>query len=238
MERADRSRSTSCRPRRPRPPRFRPPATRAPRSPPSISRRCSGDLATSTQIAAGTLLPTALGGASVKVKDGARARERSARCFSSRRDRSITRLLARPATGPATVTVTNNGATVGGGSLAVDRSRAGLFTADAEDGIPGRRRPTISKRFDRDRAPSYNSMPRKSVRSRPIDLGGRDGTRSLLVLSARVPQSALGNVLMALGGTDAQVLFAGAQGSLVGLDQLNVRILRRSGARAGTSHSR
>ena len=38
--------------------------------------------------------------------------------------------------------------------------------------------------------------------------------------------SGLANVAVTLGGTNAQVLYAGAQGSLVGLDQINVLIPR------------
>jgi uncharacterized protein (TIGR03437 family) len=39
-------------------------------------------------------------------------------------------------------------------------------------------------------------------------------------------RSALSSVSARIGGTDAQVLYAGAQGDFIGLDQINVNIPR------------
>ena len=61
----------------------------------------------------------------------------------------------------------------------------------------------------------------------PIDLGvATDQVFLILYGTGLRYRSALSNAAVKIGGTDAQVGFAGAQGSLVGLDQINALIPR------------
>lgn len=56
----------------------------------------------------------------------------------------------------------------------------------------------------------------------PIDLGTGDRLFLTLYGTGIRKRSSLENVRCAIGGVDAPVLFAGAQGTFVGLDQINV----------------
>ena len=61
----------------------------------------------------------------------------------------------------------------------------------------------------------------------PIDLSvATDQVFLILYGTGLRYHSGLANVAATMGGTNAQVLYAGAQGSLVGLDQINVLIPR------------
>jgi uncharacterized protein (TIGR03437 family) len=61
----------------------------------------------------------------------------------------------------------------------------------------------------------------------PIELGGENDQVFLVLFGTGLRRrSSLSNVAVKLGGADAQVTFAGAQGDFAGLDQINVRIPR------------
>lgn len=80
-------------------------------------------------------------------------------------------------------------------------------------------------------ASPLNSCPSKQAAQRletpVIDLGPATDQVFLILYGTGVRyNSGLANVAATMGGTNAQVLYAGAQGSLVGLDQINVLIPR------------
>ncbi|MGH9844954.1 MAG: hypothetical protein ACREEM_40065 [Blastocatellia bacterium] len=61
----------------------------------------------------------------------------------------------------------------------------------------------------------------------PVDLGPETDQVFLILFATGVRyRSALNAVTARIGGVDAQVTFAGAQGDYVGLDQVNVRLPR------------
>ena len=59
----------------------------------------------------------------------------------------------------------------------------------------------------------------------PIDLGASTDTTVVVFFGTGLRKAALpANVRATIGGVDAPVLFAGAQGEFVGLDQINVQL--------------
>ena len=60
---------------------------------------------------------------------------------------------------------------------------------------------------------------------KPLDLGGEtDGLYLLLFGTGIRGHRALEDVQVRIGGVEAEVLYAGPQGTFVGLDQVNVRV--------------
>jgi uncharacterized protein (TIGR03437 family) len=61
----------------------------------------------------------------------------------------------------------------------------------------------------------------------PIDLGPATDQVFLVMFGNGIRfRSSLSNVTATIGGANAEALFAGAQGTLIGLDQVNLRIPR------------
>ena len=85
--------------------------------------------------------------------------------------------------------------------------------------------------------------------ARPIDLGPSTDTVYLLLYATGLRAAGTGGVSVKIGGVDAPVLFAGANGQFVSVDQVNVQIppslagrgdvtlvLKASGSQAYTTH--
>jgi uncharacterized protein (TIGR03437 family) len=105
----------------------------------------------------------------------------------------------------------------------------GIFTADASGkGLAAasvlRIRVDGSQRFER--VAQYDPSQNRFV-ALPIDLSNETDQVFLVLYGTGVRYlSSLGAVKAMIGGGDSQVLFAGAQGFFVGLDQLNIRLSR------------
>jgi uncharacterized protein (TIGR03437 family) len=85
--------------------------------------------------------------------------------------------------------------------------------------------------------------------ARPIDLGPSTDAVYLLLYATGLRAAGTGGVSVKIGGVDAPVLFAGANGQFVSVDQVNVQIprslagrgdvalvLKASGSQAYTTH--
>ena len=132
--------------------------------------------------------------------------------------------------GPASVSLNLNGAFAGFGDLVVAAVAPGLFTADASGaGYPAavvyryRGKRSGRRRVGRAARRGDQQTRRQTARSGPTRI------RCFWCCSGRAcNRSSLSGVSATIGGMDAQVLFAGAQDSLVGVDQINLRIPARS----------
>jgi len=194
----------------------------------SIVASFGANLATTTQSATTLPLPTALANASVKIKDSAGVERLSPLFFVS--PGQINHLIP-PGTAPgaALVTVTNGANNVATGTAMITATTPGLFSADSSgQGLAAavvlRVRPDNSRGFEP--MVRFDSAQNKFV-AIPIDLSEAAGQAFLLLFGTGLRNhSALANVNAKIGGENAEVSYAGAQGGFAGLDQMNLLLPR------------
>jgi uncharacterized protein (TIGR03437 family) len=186
------------------------------------------NLATTTLAATSTPLPTALGGASVKVTDSAGA-ERSAPLFFVSPTQLNFLIPAGTANGAARLDVLNGAEVVGTGGLSIVPVAPGLFSANASgQGVAAavalRIGPNNTQRVEP--VAEWNAAQNRFV-ALPLDLGPETEQVFLVLFGTGWRyNSGLTGVSARVGGMDAPVSFAGAQGGLAGLDQANVSLPR------------
>ena len=201
-------------------------------APESIVAAFGTKLATRTESATTQPLPTELAGTRVSVKDSAGVTRQAAIFFVSPGQVNYLMPL-ETATGAATVTIASGDGIVSTGAAAISRTAPGLFAADAS----GRGAATatllrIKADGGRNFEPValYNEAQKRFVFA-PIDFGPDTGETSdqlfvVLFGTGLRSRTSLSNVAATIGGAEAQVVFAGAQNELAGLDQINVRLPR------------
>jgi uncharacterized protein (TIGR03437 family) len=133
------------------------------------------------------------------------------------------------ATGIATVTIISGNDIVAAGTVQITTVAPGLFTADAT----GRGLAAAQVlRIKADNSQQYEPVTRFDAAQNkfvavPIDFGpSTDQVFLVLYATGLRYRSALAAVTARIGGVDAQVSYAGTQGSFVGLDQANLRLPR------------
>ncbi|MBI1764934.1 MAG: hypothetical protein HYR56_26285 [Acidobacteria bacterium] len=184
------------------------------------------NLATTTQAATSVPLPTVLAGTSLRVRDS-QGVERFAPLFFVSPGQVNYQVPAGTANGLATVTVNTGDGGLLTGTVSVNTLAPGLFSANSDgQGVPA----GIAVRVKTSGEQTFELISRLEGNRfvpTPIDLGP-DGEQVILVLfgTGYRNRNAGGTVSVRIGGVDAEVLFAGQQGDLVGVDQLNVRLPR------------
>jgi uncharacterized protein (TIGR03437 family) len=197
-------------------------------APDSIVAGFGTGLATATQTATTIPLPTTLAGTSIKVRD-ALGVERAAPLFFVSPNQVNYLMPVNTAAGAATVTLTSGDNILSLGVVNLAASAPGLFTANASgQGVPS----ALALRVKANGVLSYESLMqfdagRNQFVPAPIDLGPESDQVFLLLFGTGFRgRSALSAVTARLANINSEVLFAGPQGDLVGLDQINVRIPR------------
>lgn len=185
-------------------------------------------LATATEAATSLPLPTTLAGSTVSVRDSAGS-ERPASLFFVSPTQVNYELPPDIAPGVATVTVTTSNGTISRGSVQIAAVSPGLFTADASgSGFPA----ALVQRVRADGTQSFEPVARfdqATNRFVPVQIDPGPVTDQIFLIlfgTGLRHRSNLTNVFALIGGVNAEVLFAGAQGSLIGLDQINLRLPR------------
>ncbi len=185
-------------------------------------------LATGTQVASSLPLPTSLAGTTVRVRDSA-GTERLAPLFFVSAGQINYLLPEGTLNGNAIVTVTAGDGSLSGGTLPVQTIAPGLFTANASgQGLAA----AVVLRVKANGAQSYEAALRFDTSTNkfvavPIDLGPTTDQVFLILYGTGFrKRSSLTSVTAQIGGTTAEVLYAGKQGDLVGVDQVNLRIAR------------
>jgi uncharacterized protein (TIGR03437 family) len=202
-------------------------------APDSIAVLFGNALATTTASATTTPLPTNLGGISVKLRDK-QGTEHNAPLFFVSPSQINLLVPAETLPGNAVVTVIGSaGQTLATGTLIVDTVAPGLFSAAATGRGPAA---ALVLRVKADGSQSYEPTTQfDPVQNRfstiPIDLGPDLGDASdqvFLVLfgSGIRRHDNLETIRALLSGGLLPVIYAGAQGSLPGLDQVNLRLPR------------
>ncbi len=185
-------------------------------------------LAVATQAAATLPLPTSLAGTTITVKDSAGA-ERLAPLFFVSPAQANYQMPPGTAPGSATVTIINRYGEVSAGTVRVEAVAPGLFAANANgQGVAA----ALALRVKADGSQSYEPVSRfdptqNRFVSVPIDLGSETDQVFLILFGTGARfRSSLLTVSARIGGVDAPVLFVGAQGDFVGLDQINLQVPR------------
>jgi len=199
----------------------------------SIVAVFGASLATTTQVATSTPLPTALAGTTVKVRDSA-GTERLAPLFFVAPAQINYLMPAGTTTGTATITITSGDGSISAGTIQIAATAPGLFSANASGtGVAAavvlRRNAAGQDTFEAvSRVESGNIVPV------PIDLGAAtDQVFPILYGTGIRGRSALSAVTARVGDVSVPVLFADDQGQFAGVDQINIGPLPRSLAGRG-----
>ncbi len=192
----------------------------------SIVAAFGESLGTGVEVATSVPLPTKLAGSSIKVKDSAGI-EREAPLFFVAPQQINYQIPPGTATGTATVTVTSGDGTISQGTINIVTAAPGWFTANANgQGVPVGG--VLRVKADGTQIGEALSISEGGQQvPREIDLGP-EGEQVFLILFGtgfrnRTSQDA---VNCRIGGEGSEILFAAAQGGLVGLDQANLRVPR------------
>lgn len=185
-------------------------------------------LAETTAVGSTLPLPTLLAGVSVLVKDVAGV-ERAAGLFFVSPNQINYELPSGTALGEAAVTIKQGSVVVAAGKLQVASVAPGIFTADASSrGVPVGALLRVKANGAQTLEPfaQFNAATSR-FEPLPIDFGAETDQLFLVTFGTGFRQrKSLGDVSATLGGVSAEVLFAGAQGNLIGVDQVNLRLPR------------
>ena len=202
-------------------------------APESIVATFGLNLAAGTSLATQQPLPTTLGGVTVNLRDSSGV-ERGAPLFFVSPGQINFQVPAGLATGNALVETFIDGQIASRGTIRVNPLAPAIFTADSSGrGYPaatllryrGGELVGVEPVFE------YDAVGKIFV-GRPINPGSADETLYLVMYGTGLRQhGGVGSVSVRIGGVDAQVVYAGAQGNYAGLDQLNVRIPRELAGR-------
>jgi len=198
-------------------------------APESIVSAFGQGLATATEGAATTPLPTKLAGTVLKVKDS-KGIERDAPLFYVSPLQINFLIPAGTATGSASMTVLrSDGSTACTGRLQLDSVAPGFFSANANGrGVAAAQ----VVRVKADGSQSVEQVARLDAAlgrnvSVPIDPGPETDQLVLVLYGTGIRGGGGAKAVSArMGGKDLEVLFAGPQGDFVGLDQVNLRLPR------------
>ncbi len=197
-------------------------------APESIVAAFGANLASDTAAAATTPLPTALGGTFVIVRDSAGTERRAPLFFVSPTQVNY-QMPASTAPGRATVFITAADGQIAAGEITSANTAPGLFAANANgQGVAA----GVVLRVRADATQVYEPLTQFDAALNryvavPVELGP-EGEQVFLVLfgTGLRLRANLAAVLARVGGTDAEVTFAGPVEGLAGLDQLNLKLPR------------
>ncbi|MFN0112958.1 MAG: hypothetical protein ACKVZH_29205 [Blastocatellia bacterium] len=192
----------------------------------SIATAFGNRLATKTQAATALPLPTSLAGSGLIVKDSLGV-ERSAPLFFASPTQVNFLVPTGTASGSATIIATSADGTLSVTNAEIVAVAPSLFSVNATgQGMAV----AVVQRIKANGATSFEPTSRFDAAlgklvAVPIDLNVATDQVFLLLYGTGIKKrSNLTAASIKLGGTDAQVLFAGATTEFVGLDQLNVRL--------------
>jgi uncharacterized protein (TIGR03437 family) len=193
-------------------------------APEAIGTLFGTGLAGSTVSAGSTQLPTTLDGVQVQVRDSAGTSRVAPLIYVSPTQISFLN-PAGTATGAATVTVTRNGNTVAQSSLSVESVTPGLFAANANgSGVAA----AVAVRVKADGTQITEPLIQLNSatnRYEAVPINVSDSAEQVYLLAFGTGfRNRTAAAAATIGGANADVIYAGAQGSFAGLDQANIRI--------------
>jgi uncharacterized protein (TIGR03437 family) len=202
----------------------------------SIAALFGTGLGASTQSAPTLPLPTTLGGVQVMVRDAA-GTERAAPLFFVSPAQINFQIPPGTSAGNATLSVLRDNSAVGQGAAIIETVAPGLFAANASgQGVAA----AYALRQKADGSQIIEPVAQFNQATNrfdpvPLDLGAASDQLFLIGFGTGLRnRSSLSAVAATIGGTNAEVLFAGAQTSFAGLDQVNILIPRALAGRGNT----
>lgn len=199
----------------------------------AIAAAFGTSLATATEAATTVPLPETLAGTTVRVRDSL-GFERPAPLFFVSPAQVNYQIPANTASGAATVTITSGDGAVSVGNVQITATAPGLFTADASgSGLPaGYLLRVRADGSQNDEALSRFDSAQNRVVAVPVEVGAATDQLFLVLFGTGWRyHSGLSGLTAQIGGASSDVLFAGAQGGFVGLDQINLRLPRNLAGR-------
>ncbi len=197
-------------------------------APDSIVAAFGVNLATGVVVSNMLPLPTSLAGTTVRVRDSVGA-ERLAPLFFVAPQQINYLIPEGTGTGAATITVTSGDGSLSIGAVSIAAIAPGLFTANANgQGVAA----AVALRVKAGGAQIYEPVSRfDQAQNRfvalPIDLGPPGDQVFLIMFGTGMRNvSSLAAAALTIGGTNAELLYVGAQGEFVGLDQVSARLPR------------
>jgi uncharacterized protein (TIGR03437 family) len=206
-------------------------------APNAIASAFGKDLAAQTASATTAMLPTTLNGVTIKVRDSA-CIERLAPLFFVSPTQINYLIPPETTTGQATVSAystlpssnvpaSQNGGAVSLGTINLANVAPALFTANGNgQGVAA----ALIFRLRADGSQSYEPISRydetaKRFVALPVSVNNPNEQAFLILFGTGWRnRSALSAINVTAGGVTLETLFAGAQGALAGLDQLNARL--------------
>jgi uncharacterized protein (TIGR03437 family) len=197
-------------------------------APESIVAAFGTNLATATQAAATTPLPTTLAGTTIKITDSANV-ERVAPLFFVSPAQANFLIPQGATTGAASLTLTASDGTTATGTIQIANVAPSVFSANANgQGVAAAVALRIRANGQQVIEPvAQFDAAQNRFAPAPIDLSVENEQVFLILFGTGLRyRASLSSVGARIGGTDALVLFAGAQNDFVGLDQINVGLPR------------
>jgi len=192
-------------------------------APESLAAAFGPNLATTTESAASTPLPTTLGGTKVAVTDsGGTTRDAGLIAVSP----GQVNYLMPPGTapGPATVKVTNGAGAEITGTVMIEPVAPGLFGLNTA-GLAAAFALKVGADGTQTTQPVFQADDQGRIVPLPIEMG--DPTDQVILLLFGTGFRFQTSMSAMIGGVGSNVLFGGPQGGFDGLDQANVSIPRR-----------
>lgn len=197
-------------------------------APDSIAAAFGEKLATEIQSANSLPLPTQLAGTTLKIRDSIGVEQNAPLFFVAPNQINY---LVPPGLvfGPAAITVTSGDGAISTGSLNLTNVSPGLFTANSSgQGLAA----AVILRVKADNSQSFEPVARfdqalNRVVSVPVDFGPPTDQLFLIVFGTGIKfRSSLMATTATIGGSIAEVLYAGPAEGFVGLDQCNLPLSR------------
>ncbi len=186
------------------------------------------NLANHTQVAASTPLPASLGGNRVSILDSLGV-ERSAELFFVSPDQINFIIPDQIGAGPAIITAHSADGRRTTGIVIIENTSPSIFSAASDGrGVAS----AVILRVKSDGAEIYQPVSRyDSAQNRfyaePIDMGSTDEEVYLVLFGTGIRHlGGLAELSATIAGERVEALYAGPQGSLAGLDQINIRLPR------------
>jgi uncharacterized protein (TIGR03437 family) len=195
----------------------------------SIVAAFGDGLATGDPQSATTIpLPTTLAGTMVRVRDSAGIDRLAPLFFVSLRQVNY-QVPPGTAAGTVHVIITSGDGTISAETVQITAVAPGIFTANSDgQGVAA----AAALRVKADGSQSYEPVARFDAAQNkfvtaPLDLGPETDQVFLILFGTGLRyRSNLSAVACSIGGANAEVFYAGAQGGFVGLDQVNLRLPR------------